>query len=327
MKYSLGTASCIQPVDSNNSVIFNNDRDILAVAPAEKNKLSSLLIEKNIETLAFSHLFPDGKGSCDEERITKLNGKEYCKARLFSADLCFASDASYIFYLQYLGNLKQAFSGSNIALRKMLPLTASQSNDENQLKFLFKNDIIYRYLQSVHGSPQFWYERLKDLFSGAFCLGNVKDWFARVEMQLRGSSHVHVPLWVDKAPKYKGKNMDEKTISEIIEFCDKYITTKFPSREEDAELHDIIKDVQTHSRNHSKSRLKFHKTTCRFDFPSAISRRTLISLPYLVENEAKVERVKIAKKTLRDMNIELNELEKEKILNWTNFDSLLAKHG
>ncbi|CAF3364087.1 unnamed protein product, partial [Rotaria sp. Silwood2] len=120
---------------------------------------------KNIETLAFSHLFPDGKGSCDEERITKLNGKEYCKARLFSADLRFASDASYIFYLQYLGNLKQAFSGSNIALRKMLPLTASQSNDENQLKFLFKNDIIYRYLQSVHGSPQFWYERLKDLFS------------------------------------------------------------------------------------------------------------------------------------------------------------------
>ncbi|CAF4396520.1 unnamed protein product, partial [Rotaria sordida] len=69
------------------------------VAPAEKNKLSSLLTDKTIEALAFPHLFPDGQGSYDEERETNLQWKEYCKARLFSSDSHFAADSSYIFYL------------------------------------------------------------------------------------------------------------------------------------------------------------------------------------------------------------------------------------
>ena len=400
-KYNLGTASCIQPVDFNDSAILDNEKDILAVAPAEKNKLSSLLTDNSIEALAFPHLFPDGKGSFNEERITKLNWKEYCKARLFSADSRFASDPSYIFYLQYLGDLKQAYSGSNIAFRKMLPLTAGQSKDENQLKFLFKNDMIYRYLQSARGSPQFWYQRLKDLFGmnrqlgiptyfvtlscadmrwkefldvmarnndgkvkenysfqekanlirtnpviaarmferrsnmfmnmfikgGAKCLGKVSDWFARIEMQLRGSPHTHMPLWIDGAPKYNGKKTDEKTILKIIEMCDKYITTRFPSKEEDTILHYIIVEVQSHSRNHSKSCLKFHKTICRFGFPRAISRRTFICFPYIAESKEEIERVKIAKKILREINIQLNALEKEKILNWADFDTLLDEHG
>lgn len=85
-KFNLGTVSCIQPMDFNDPSMFDGEKDPLAVAPAEKNKLSSLLTDNSIEKLAFPHLFPDGQGSFDEERMTKLGWKEYCKARLFSAD-------------------------------------------------------------------------------------------------------------------------------------------------------------------------------------------------------------------------------------------------
>ncbi|CAF1562299.1 unnamed protein product, partial [Rotaria sordida] len=121
-KYNIGTDSCTQPCDFNDFLVF--DKEPYVVAPAEKNKLSSLLTDKTIEALAFPHLFPDGQGSYDEEREIDLKWKEYCKARLFSSDSRFAADSSYIFYLQYLGDLKQVYSGINIAFRKKLPMSA-----------------------------------------------------------------------------------------------------------------------------------------------------------------------------------------------------------
>ncbi|CAF1332401.1 unnamed protein product [Rotaria sordida] len=356
-KYNIGTDSCIQPCDFNDFLVF--DKEPCVVAPAEKNKLSSLLTDKTIEALAFPHLFPDGQGSYDEEREIDLKWKEYCKARLFSSDSRFAADSSYIFYLQYLGDLKQVYSGINIAFRKKLPMSTKQSLDGIQMKFLMNKDMIYRHLQCVRGSPQYWHQRLKDLFGmtrqlgfptffitlscadlrwkefvdtfvrltglpvkesytfeektkllranpvlaarlferrftsfmnlfikgGAWCLGKVVDWFARIEMQLRGSPHSHMPVWVECAPKYNGPQTDEKTREKIVKFCDKYITTRFPSLDEDAALHYIIKELQTHSRNHSKSCLKYLKTLCRFGFPRPVSRRTFICEPIKIDND------------------------------------------
>ena len=168
-KYNIGTDSCTQPCDFNDFLIF--DKEPCVVAPAEKNKLSSLLTDKTIEPLAFPHLFPDGRGSYDEERVTDLKWKEYCKARLFSSDSRFAADSSYIFFLQYLGDLKQVFSGINVAFRKKLPMSAKEALDGIQMKFLMNKDMIYRYLQSVRGSPQYWHQRLKDLFGMTRQLG------------------------------------------------------------------------------------------------------------------------------------------------------------
>ncbi|CAF4491580.1 unnamed protein product, partial [Rotaria socialis] len=359
-KYNIGTDSCTQPSDYNDFLVF--DKEPCIVAPAEKNKLSSLLMDKTIEALAFPHLFPDGKGSFDEERETILKWKEYCKTRLFSSDSRFAADSSYIFFLQYLGDLKQVYSGINIAFRKKIPMNAKQSLDETQMKFLMNKDMIYRHLQCVRGSPQYWHKRLKDLFamtrqlgfptffltlscadlrwkefvdtfvrhtggiikqsytfeekttllranpalaarlferrftsfmnlfikSRASCLGNVKDWFSRIEMQLRGSPHSHMPIWVEKTPKYNGPHTDEKTREAIVTFCDKYITTKFPSLHEDAELHHIIKEVDTADDK---------------------------------------QHIKNIKKNLTEMNATMNVLEKEKILSWSDFDNLLTKYN
>ncbi|CAF5157042.1 unnamed protein product, partial [Rotaria magnacalcarata] len=55
-KYNIGTDSCTQPCDFNDFLVFEKQPCI--VAPAEKNKLSSLLTDKTIEALAFPHLFP-----------------------------------------------------------------------------------------------------------------------------------------------------------------------------------------------------------------------------------------------------------------------------
>jgi DNA replication protein DnaC len=373
------------------------DKDPHIVAPAEKNKLCSLLTDKTIEALAFPHLFPDGHGTYNEERETVLQWKEYCKARLFSSDPRFGGDSSYIFFLQYVSDLKQVFSSINVAFRKKVPLTAKQSLDESQMKFLLNKDMIYRHLQCVRGSPQFRNQRLKQLFGmsrqldfnqlfltfscadlrwkefpdtfvrytggtvkesytfeekthllracpvvaarmferrfntfmnlfvkgGAWCLGKVIDWFVRIEMQLRGSPHAHLPLWVADAPKYKGTATDEATRAAIVNFCDKYITTHFPSLIEDRDLHFIIKEVQTHSRNHSKSCLKCGRTLCRFGFPRPISRQTFICEP--IKNIDRTKSKKI-REILTEMNITLNALETQKVLSWTDFESLLEKY-
>jgi hypothetical protein len=104
-------------------------------------------------------------------------------------------------------------------------------------------------------------------------------------MQMRGSPHAHMPLWVKDAPKYKGTDTDENTREDIVKFCDKYTTTRFPTATEDHELHNTIKDVQMHSRSHSKRCLKYHKTICTFGFPRAVSRRTFICEPIKCETE------------------------------------------
>ena len=343
-KYNIGTDSCTQPGDFNDFLLF--EKDPCVVAPAEKNKLSSILTDKSIEALAFPHLFPEGHGSYNEDRITDLKWKEYCKLRLFSSDAWFASDSSYIFFLQYLGDLKQVFSGINITFRKKLPISVKQVLDDVHMKFLMNKDMIYRYLQSVRGSPQYWQQRLKDLFAmirqrgfptfsvtlscadmrwkefidafsrhstgetktsynyeektkllranpvlaarlfekrfnsfmnlfikgGAWRLGVITDWYARIEMQFRGSPHAHMPLWAENALRYVGLETDKKTPKEIVKFCDKYITTRFTSIEEDAELNSTINEVQTHSRTHLKSCLKYHKTICRSGFPRPVAR-------------------------------------------------------
>ncbi|CAM4847419.1 unnamed protein product [Rotaria magnacalcarata] len=75
--YNIGTDSCIQSADFSDFVMQENN--LHAVAPAEKNKLSALLSDNTIEALAFPHPFPDGRGSFDEQRLSKLGWKEYCK--------------------------------------------------------------------------------------------------------------------------------------------------------------------------------------------------------------------------------------------------------
>ena len=111
---------------------------------------------------------------------------------------------------------------------------------------------------------------LKDvILSPANPIGEIVDYYYRTEFQQRGWPHIHMVVWVKDAPI-----LDENSDDEIIEFVDKYISCEIP-QETDAELHEIVSSVQTHSQTHTKSCRKTGKT-CRFNFPRPPSNRTFI---------------------------------------------------
>ncbi|KAK6165196.1 hypothetical protein SNE40_023581 [Patella caerulea] len=108
------------------------------------------------------------------------------------------------------------------------------------------------------------------IMSKAEPIGKVKDYFYRIEYQMRGSCHVHMLLWIEDAPVL-GRDPDSK----VVEFVDKYITCKMPNISDDPELHEIVSSVQTHSKKHSKS-CKKKNTVCRFNFPRPPSEETFV---------------------------------------------------
>ncbi|XP_077968311.1 uncharacterized protein LOC144422216 [Styela clava] len=102
-------------------------------------------------------------------------------------------------------------------------------------------------------------------------LGEVEDYFFRVEFQQRGSPHIHCLLWVKDSPKY-GVNSN----AEVEAYIDRHVTCQIPQEHEDKELFDIVNSVQQHSKSHTKSCRK-KGTVCRYGFPRPPSSRTFIA--------------------------------------------------
>ncbi|XP_073688497.1 uncharacterized protein [Garra rufa] len=114
-----------------------------------------------------------------------------------------------------------------------------------------------------------WHCFLKEvLMSSVQPIGEIVDYFYRVEFQQRGSPHVHCLFWIKNAPQ-----IDKNTDEEVVKFIDKYVTCEVPS--ENDELHSVVTSVQCHSKRHSKT-CKKKNTVCRFNFPKPPSMRTFI---------------------------------------------------
>uniref|UniRef100_A0A671TM37 ATP-dependent DNA helicase n=2 Tax=Sparus aurata TaxID=8175 RepID=A0A671TM37_SPAAU len=111
------------------------------------------------------------------------------------------------------------------------------------------------------------------ILSPARPIGEVEDYFYRVEFQARGSPHIHMLIWIKDSPKF-----EEDPDSHIMEFIDKYISCKMPDPDTDPELHKIVSEVQVHSRKHSKS-CKKGNVACRFGFPKLPMDKTFITRP------------------------------------------------
>ena len=107
-------------------------------------------------------------------------------------------------------------------------------------------------------------------------------------------AHVHGVLWIDKNDESSIKNSDgcsNMTDEELVEFIDKYVTCELP--EEDNEMHDKVKEVQTH--HHTKTCRKYD-TTCRFNYPKWPSLRTIIAKP-IADDFSDEERKEMKKKS------------------------------
>ena len=88
------------------------------------------------------------------------------------------------------------------------------------------------------------------LMSNAAPLGEIEDWFYRVEYQQRGSPHVHMLIWLKGAPVY-GCDDD----NDVTSFIDNIITCKKPNNDSELGLlvnRQIHRHCQT-CRKNSKS--------------------------------------------------------------------------
>ena len=74
-------------------------------------------------------------------------------------------------------------------------------------------------------------------------IGNVKDYFYRVEFQQRSSPHIHMLVWIENTPTLE-KNSEE----EIVQFVDQYLTCSADNKETTN-----LVNLQTHK----------HSRTCR----------------------------------------------------------------
>lgn len=80
-------------------------------------------------------------------------------------------------------------------------------------------------------------------------LGEVTDYFMRIEFQMRGSPHIHMFLWVLNAPDLDTKQGQVDAPA----FIDKYVSTEIPNEHSDKDLHYLVKTLQVHH----------HTKTCR----------------------------------------------------------------
>ena len=99
-------------------------------------------------------------------------------------------------------------------------------------------------------------------------LGNVKDYWMRIEFQMRGSPHVHSLWWIEGAPKLDTVEGRQQA----PHFIDQCISTVLPDPAEDPELHRLVSTLQVHK--HSPTCYKHHRVTCRFNYPRPPSAST-----------------------------------------------------
>ena len=148
------------------------------------------------------------------------------------------------------------------------------------------------------------------LLSTAAPLGNVADWFYRVEYQQRGSPHIHMLIWLENAPTF-GVDLD----CDVVSFIDKIITCEKPN--DNPELITLV-NRQVH--RHSHTCRKKSKSVCRFNYLQPPMRSTKILHPLdTVDMDDELDQHKdtwkLIKKHLNDMK------EGEDI----TFDQLLVK--
>jgi hypothetical protein len=96
--------------------------------------------------------------------------------------------------------------------------------------------------------------------------GAVKDHWWRIEFQKRGSPHLHMVVWIDKAPAFNTE--------EGIAFIDNIISCRLPPVSEDPDMHELVKRNQNH--RHTHTCYKKDSNNCRFAFPRQVCPKTRI---------------------------------------------------
>ena len=100
-------------------------------------------------------------------------------------------------------------------------------------------------------------------------IGEMEDYFYRVEFQQRGSPHIHMLVWIKNSPKYGDDNKEE-----VIH----YINTVASSNANVDPSSEKYLAMQKHK--HSRTCRKGGKAECRFGIPFPPMRETVILQPF-----------------------------------------------
>ena len=216
--------TCLQPADVGQEVLDHYFDDIYNLAPAEGMNPVRLLQEHGNEAKSFPVLFPSGRNTYDEKRSLQLSLCRYFNTRLMNADNRFAKDTNYIFYSQYLSELKQVIDKTQISLRKS-PTSSTKNTEKvtskslktaSDLKLLIQKDDALRFLQPIRGTPSFWQGAQKDLFAMLRQLG-IPTWFCSFSAaEFRWNDIINVILKQQKDPR-QAENLDWTEKSKVLQ--------------------------------------------------------------------------------------------------------------
>ena len=156
----LSFSTWIQPTDTQYAA------SELCLAPAGGQTPLDFMLDANVEVLAFPAKFPYGTGGFSDERDVVITPKKYFIQRLLNHDKHFASDANYLFFAQYICEMKQIQDNITVAMRKTAGrMSASLVSDADQLCQLVKRDNTYQFLQTVRGNPAYFQRAVKELIA------------------------------------------------------------------------------------------------------------------------------------------------------------------
>ena len=137
-------------------------------------------------------------------------------------------------------------------------------------------------------------------------IGEVVDFFYRVEFQQRGSPHIHGLFWIKNAPEY-GKDCDE----DIIKFVNSYVSCKADSDDSS----DLV-NLQRHK--HSKTCKKKGRPIGTFNFPLPPMARTMILEP-LSETDLDDNDANMLKDALGQIRSLLNLINADETMTFAEF--------
>ena len=140
---------------------------------------------------------------------------------------------------------------SKLVHNKVLTSEEVESLTWKEKCILIKSDPVTCARYFDHRFHSFFFHVMRDKIKP---IGEIIDFFYRIEFQQRGSPHVHMLIWIKNAPVYN--NTNEKEVASFIE--------KHVSCEKDKGMANLV-NYQTH--RHARTCRKKGKAICRFNFP------------------------------------------------------------
>ena len=204
----------------------NIENAIFQCAPAQNNIPKYVLLDDQFEVLAFPDLFPYGRFSYNsQQRSVKLALRKYFQQRLLNVDGRFAQNIEYIFCAQHMIDLQHIQSEINLAIRLARgrtlhgsKITAGTLRNPEAVHQLVRNQIAYKFLRNIRGSPPYWQHELHDVLAMLRSIG-IPTWFLTLS-----AADLHWPEMIQAVAMQFGRQISQKEVLKMtMEERSKYL--------------------------------------------------------------------------------------------------------